>query len=102
MEEVFAAVRAACTPALWSRGIELVRAGAAAGERAGPDEVRVRVATKGGVIARTVTLFLDAPEWECTCGAAVCEHAAAAAIALKRARDEGRDSVSGGSGRSYS
>src|SRR5262245_3756366 len=91
MEKAFAAVRAACSPAVWSRGIELVRAGAVVGEQAGEDEARLRVATKGGMIARTVVLFLDDGDWECTCGARPCEHAAAAVIALKRARDEGRD-----------
>jgi len=86
----FEAVRKACTPQLWSRGIELVRADAVVGERAEADEVAVRVATKGGMIARNVRLFLDDAQWECTCGAPVCEHVAAAVIALKRAHDEGR------------
>jgi len=87
----FAAVRTACSPAVWSRGIELVRAGAVVGEQSGADEARLRVATKGGMIARTVVLFLDDGDWECTCGARPCEHAAAAVIALKRAREEGRE-----------
>jgi superfamily II DNA or RNA helicase len=87
----FEAVRKACSPQLWSRGIELVRADAVVGERAEADEVAVRVATKGGMIARNVRLFLDDAQWECTCGAPVCEHAAAAVIALKRAHDEGRE-----------
>jgi superfamily II DNA or RNA helicase len=91
MERVFAAVRAACSPAIWSRGIELVRADAVVGEHAEEGEARLRIATKGGMIARTVVLFLDDGDWECTCGARPCEHAAAAVIALKRARDEGRD-----------
>ena len=86
----FEAVRKACSPQLWSRGIELVRANAVIGERAGPEEVSVRVATKGGMIARSVRLFVGDAEWECTCGAAVCEHAAAAVIAVRRAHDEGR------------
>ena len=90
MTATFEAVRKACSPQLWSRGIELVRADAVVGERAGADEVAVRVATKGGMIARNVLLFLDDAQWECTCGAPVCEHAAAAVIALKRAHDEGR------------
>ena len=90
MTSTFEAVRKACSPQLWSRGIELVRADAVIGERAEADEVAVRVATRRGMIARNVTLFLDDAQWECTCGAAVCEHAAAAVIALKRAHDEGR------------
>jgi superfamily II DNA or RNA helicase len=88
---VFESVRSAASPQIWSRGIELVRADAVVGERAEAEEVVVRVATKRGMIARNVTLFLDDAQWECTCGAAVCEHAAAAVIAWKRARDDGRD-----------
>ena len=90
MTSTFEAVRNACSRELWSRGIELVRADAVVGERAESDEIAVRVATKGGMIARNVRLFLDDAQWECTCGAPVCEHAAAAVIALKRAADEGR------------
>ncbi len=90
MTLIFEAVRGACSPQLWSRGVELVRADAVIGERAGQDEIRVRVATRGGMIARNVTLFPEDGQWECTCGAPACEHAAAAVIALKRARDEGR------------
>jgi superfamily II DNA or RNA helicase len=91
VSSVFESVRKASSPQIWSRGIELVRSEAVAGERTGAEEVVVRVATKGGMIARNVTLFLDDGQWECTCGAAVCEHAAAAAIAWKRARDEGHE-----------
>ena len=91
MTSTFEAVRKACSPQLWSRGIELVRADAVIGERAEPDEIAVRVATKGGMIARNVRLFLDDAQWDCTCGAPVCEHAAAAVIALKRAHDLGSE-----------
>jgi superfamily II DNA or RNA helicase len=86
----FEAVRRACSPVLWSRGVELVRSDAVVGERSDADELAVRVATRGGMIARTVRLFVDDAQWECSCGAPVCEHAAAAVIAVKRAQDEGR------------
>jgi superfamily II DNA or RNA helicase len=98
MASTFDAVRNACSPQLWSRGIELVRADAVIGERAEADEVAVRVATKSGMIARNVLLFLDDGQWECSCGASVCEHAAAAVIAVKRAHDEGRSLPSQGVG----
>jgi superfamily II DNA or RNA helicase len=98
MASTFDAVRNACSPQLWSRGIELVRADAVIGERAEADEVAVRVATKSGMIARNVLLFLDDGQWECSCGASVCEHAAAAVIAVKRAQDEGRSLPSQGAG----
>jgi superfamily II DNA or RNA helicase len=89
---VFEAVRKACPPPVWSRGIELVRADAVIGERAGEGEAVLRISLKGGMIARTVTLWTEDGDWECTCGArSGCEHAAAAVIALKRAREEGKD-----------
>jgi superfamily II DNA or RNA helicase len=91
VSSVFESVRKASSPQIWSRGIELVRSEAVAGERTTPDEVVVRVATKGGMIARNVTLFLDDAQWECTCGAPACEHAAAAVIAWKRAQEQGQD-----------
>lgn len=91
MSSVFESVRGACSPQLWSRGIELVRSDAVAGEKSDGEAVVVRVATKGGMIARNVTLFVDDGQWECSCGAPVCEHAAAAAIAWKRAQDAGRE-----------
>jgi superfamily II DNA or RNA helicase len=91
VSSVFESVRNACSTQLWSRGIELVRADAVVGERSEAHEVVVRVATKRGMIARNVTLFLDDGQWECTCGAAACEHAAAAVIAWKRAKDGGRE-----------
>ena len=91
MSSVFESVRGACSPQIWSRGIELVRSDAVAGEKSDGEAVVVRVATKGGMIARNVTLFVDDGQWECSCGAPVCEHAAAAAIAWKRANDAGRE-----------
>ncbi len=91
MQSLFDAVRKACGAASWSRGVELVRADAVLGESAGADEIVVRITMREGMISRTVRLFLDDDGWECTCGAAGCEHAAAAVIALKRAREEGKE-----------
>ncbi|MGH0037503.1 MAG: SNF2-related protein [Myxococcota bacterium] len=91
MEGWFAAIREACSAAVWSRGVELVRAGAVSGEHADDEEAVLRVATRGGLIAPTVTLHLEDEEWECTCPGRddPCEHVAAAAIALRRARKQG-------------
>lgn len=96
VQSLFDAVREACSAAQWSRGIEMVRSGAVRGERARDDEVALRVATKGGVISRNVTLYLDDDTWECSCGADACEHAAAAVIAVKRAKEQGEDLPSAG------
>ena len=91
MQAIFEEVRKRCSAATWSRGVELTRADAVTGVRADADEIVVRVSTKGGLICPTVTLFLDDPDWECTCGERACEHAAAAVIALRRAREAGQD-----------
>ena len=84
---LFEKVRAACEVAVWSRGVDLQRAGAVLFEREREDEVLFRVATRGGMIGRAVTLFTDDDEWDCECGAESCEHLAAAVIAWRRAGD---------------
>jgi superfamily II DNA or RNA helicase len=93
MEEWFDAIREACSPGVWSRGVELVRAEAVSGEHADDEEAVLRVATRGGLIAPSVTLHLEDEEWECTCNSREdpCEHVAAAAIALRQARKAGRE-----------
>ena len=91
MEELFAAIRAAADAGAWSRGVELAREGAVHGERDDGDEVVLRVAVPGRPVAPTVVLHPGDEEWDCDCAdrEEVCEHAAAAAIALRRARRAG-------------
>ena len=52
----------------------------------------LRVSTRGGLVAPAVHLHPRDDEWECDCPGPEdpCSHVAAAVIALKRARDEGR------------
>jgi superfamily II DNA or RNA helicase len=92
VQALFEAVRKACSPATWSRGVELVRADAVTAEEDHGRELVLRVATRGGLISHAVTFQLDDEEWSCDCPgvADACEHVAAAAIALRRARTEGR------------
>ncbi len=100
-QALFEAVRAACSPGAWSRGVELTRASAVIGERGGEDEVVFRVSIRGGMISHTVRLFPEEADWECQCGSHedACEHAAAAVIAWRRAREEGSDlPTAGGAG----
>jgi superfamily II DNA or RNA helicase len=91
LQTLFDAVRGACSPAVWSRGVELARAEAVHGERDDGEEVALRVSTRGGLLSPMVILSPDDAEWECECAAheTVCEHVAAAVIALRRARREG-------------
>ena len=70
MQELFDAVRRACPAAVWSRGVELNRAASVHFERAEDEEVVFRVSSRGGMISRAVTFFLDDGEWECECDAA--------------------------------
>jgi superfamily II DNA or RNA helicase len=91
LDALFAAIRAACSPAIWSQGVELARAGAVRGEHDDEDTVALRVATRGGLVSPSVHLDLDPPDWNCDCASRedVCEHAAAAVIALRQARRAG-------------
>jgi len=91
VQALFDAVRAACSPGTWSRGVELVRADAVHGESDDGTEVVLRVSTRGGLLSPTVILMPQDAEWECDCASRdeVCEHAAAATIALRRARADG-------------
>jgi superfamily II DNA or RNA helicase len=92
IQELFEAVRSACSAGAWSRGVELVRAEAVTGEADDDGEISLRVSTRGGLICPSVILMPEDAEWECDCASREegCEHAAAAVIALRRARREGR------------
>ncbi len=90
LEELFEAVRSACSAATWSRGVELVRAEAVSGEAGSGDEIALRVATRGGLVAPRVSLYPEQSDWECECPSReqACEHVAAAVIALRRGLEQ--------------
>jgi len=92
LEPLFRAVREACSTRAWSQGIELARGDAVDGISEADDEVTLRVKSPGRPVAPEVMLYLDYEEWDCSCEevADCCEHVAAAMIALRRARKEGR------------
>jgi superfamily II DNA or RNA helicase len=90
-------VRTACSPAAWSRGVELARAGAVSDEGHEDDARLLRVRTRGGLVSPLVRLFPDDPDWDCECGTAEgCEHLAAATLALAQGRVVGQEESSGG------
>ena len=103
MEELFEAIRDACSSTSWSRGVELARAGAVTSEREEHNEIVVRVATRGGLISPAVVLYPDDEDWECDCPSrdSACEHVAAAVIAVRRASqaDEALETVAHATGR---
>ena len=94
LDELFAAIRAACSAGSWSAGVELARVGAVHAESdADGDEIALRVATRGGLVSPGVVLYPTDADWACDCASRenACEHVAAAVIALRRARREGSD-----------
>lgn len=93
MQSLFDAVRESASRQAWSRGVELARANAVTAERVDAREAQLRVAVPGAPVAKLVTLLLDDDAWSCECPGPEdpCEHVAAAVIALRRAREEGRE-----------
>ncbi|HEY0840234.1 MAG TPA: SNF2-related protein, partial [Vulgatibacter sp.] len=91
MQELFEAIREACTSAIWSRGVELARAGGVQGEEESDERILCRVTSKTEPASRSVTLDLDGTDWACDCPGRddVCVHVAAAAIAVRQARKSG-------------
>lgn len=99
VDQLFKAIRTACAPGTWSRGVEFVRTEAVTGVKVDADEVSFRVRVPQRVVAPTVILYPEDAEWDCDCESrlAACEHVAAAVIALKRAREGGQELPSAGS-----
>lgn len=102
--ELLAAVREACSPDVWSRGVELARAGRVHGESVTDEEVRLRIAIDGALVSPAVVLWPSEQDWFCDCSAGgdVCEHIAAGVIALRRASQSGQSLPTprqGGAGR---
>jgi superfamily II DNA or RNA helicase len=102
MQELFEEIRGACAASAWSRGVELVRAGAVSAEPETDGEIPLRIVTRGGLVSRRVILSPAIGGWECNCGSReeVCEHVAAAAIAMRRsASDDAGPAVAAAAGR---
>jgi superfamily II DNA or RNA helicase len=91
MQTLLAAVRRSCTPAVWSRGVQLSRAGQVLGHLRRDGEIEVRVGGAGRAQAYTVSLFETEQDWSCDCDPPseedcdACSHVAAAVIALAQA-----------------
>jgi superfamily II DNA or RNA helicase len=99
MEELFKAVRGACSAGTWSQAVELVRLFSVNGESVNDDEIVCRVKVPGRVVPRTVQLYPNDEEWACDCDsrAPCCEHVAASVIAVRKARAAGEDLPRAGS-----
>jgi superfamily II DNA or RNA helicase len=92
MSELFQAVRESCTPALWSKAVELARTGTFSADRQG-DTITVNVTPKDAAVRPIVSLYEEDLDWQCTCVSDddPCQHVAAAVIAIRRAREKGED-----------
>ncbi len=88
-KQLFDAAKAKCPVGLWSKGVELARTGAVAGQTRESDMWTFRVPSGSHLIAPTVTLYPDDEEWDCDCRGhfEVCEHVAACLIALTHGSD---------------
>ncbi len=82
MNDLLAAVREACLPAVWAQGNKLVDGVFV--ERSAEDEVVLRVKAPGRAVPPTAVLYPADLEWACDCddNADPCAHVVAAAIAL--------------------
>jgi len=78
------AIRKAAPAGIWSAGVKLARASAAAVESEDADEVVLRVRAPGRPVAPTVVLYPGELDWDCDCAGRVrpCDHIVAAALAL--------------------
>ncbi len=91
VQTLIAAVRRACSAAVWSRGVELSRSGAVVGERQNDEEIELRVRLPNQAVAPTVYLYPQDNDWSCDCPSLddARVHVAAAVIALNQAKQNG-------------
>ena len=91
MQTLFDEVRKNCSPTIWSRGVELTRAGAVLVEQRDAEEILLKVATQQGMTFATVTLWPADDDWSCDCTSRepACAHVAASVITLRRSQHEG-------------
>jgi superfamily II DNA or RNA helicase len=93
MQKLLELVREECSPQTWSRGVQLARSGQITGKRGRDGALEVRMATRGGMSSPLVTLDPAQGDFSCECPSnePVCQHVAAAVIALAQAEKEGQD-----------
>lgn len=91
-DELFASVREAAGPRVWSKGVEIARGEAVRGESSDGETAVFTVKDDAASVARRVHLAFNDGEWECDCQSEddPCRHVAAAVIAYRRAREQGQ------------
>lgn len=90
-DDLFAAIREAAGPRVWSKGVEIARGDAVRGEAFHDQGAVFMVQDNTASVARRVYLAMEDGEWECDCHGEddPCRHVAAAVIAYRRARERG-------------
>ncbi len=90
MNQLFQTVRSRTSRANWSRGAQLARGGAVVVSSSDNGTVALSVAQKGQ-LACNVTLYPEQRDWECSCDSTedVCQHVAAAVIAIRALKRAG-------------
>jgi len=101
MQSIYEAVQEACTRPLWSRGVQLARAGAVSIEERRDNDITLCVSTRGGLVSPEVTLHPQDEDWECSCSSVEdpCEHVVACVIAIRQAEKSGEPLPTQGEGR---
>lgn len=92
-DELFASVREAAGPRVWSKGVEIARGESVRGEASDGQTAIFTVKDDMTSLARRVHLAIEDGEWECDCQGDddPCRHVAAAVIAYRRAREQGQN-----------
>jgi superfamily II DNA or RNA helicase len=90
LQPLMSAIREAAGDRRWSAGVVLARDGRVIGVSDAGDEIVLSVAVPGASQAIKVWLWPKDEEWVCGCDQDACVHAAAAIIALSRARGAGK------------
>ncbi len=88
-EQFFQEVQKAALPAVWSKGVTLVRAEASiVCDSQDEEEVLLRLLVKNQAVSPRVKLFPQEQQWDCDCESDddPCAHVAASMIAIKQGR----------------
>ncbi|MCK6550580.1 DEAD/DEAH box helicase [Myxococcota bacterium] len=91
LDALATAIKKACPPRAWSRGVILAREDAVAGRAESDEEITLSVRVAERPVPLSVVLYPETGEWDCDCAAPVdcCAHVAAAIIALTQAKQAG-------------
>src|SRR5262245_17142719 len=93
MQALLAAIRAKCSPQVWSRATQLAQTATVTGRRTHNDELELRVMTRGGMASPLVCLSPADLDWSCECDSddEACIHVAASALWMAEAAARGQD-----------